>query len=220
MSGSTLPNLGPITGAYADGDNGWGAGMDQNLQAQDDLTQLAVKDISLSAPPGSPTDGDRYIVGPSATGAWSGKTDYIARYVAATTSWFFYAPKAGFSAWSVAQLTKYTYTGAGWVSAGSINAQTGTSYSIVLADVAGGRGMLTMNNASANTATIPKNSTLALPLGVPLEIVQLGAGQTTVAGASGVTVHSSSTLKTRAQYSVIKVTQIATDSWILSGDMQ
>lgn len=220
MSGTNLPNLGPITGAFLDGDNGWGAAMDQNLQAQDDLTQLAVKDVTLAAPPGSPNDGDRYIVCASATGAWAGKTDYIARYVAATSAWFFYTPKAGFHAWSVAQLTRYLYTGAGWVSTASINAQTVTSYSVVLADMVGGRGQLTMSNASAITVTVPKNSTLALPLGVPLEIVQLGAGQVTVAGATGVTLHSSSTLKTRAQYSVIKITQIATDSWILSGDMQ
>ena len=39
------------------------------LRLLDGLVQLSVLDRDLTAPPGSPTDGDRYIVGSGATAA-------------------------------------------------------------------------------------------------------------------------------------------------------
>ena len=42
------------------------------IRALDAIVQLAVLDRDLTAPPGSPADGARYIVGTSPTGAWSG----------------------------------------------------------------------------------------------------------------------------------------------------
>ncbi len=42
------------------------------IRALDAIVQLAVLDRDLAAPPGSPADGARYIVGGSPTGAWSG----------------------------------------------------------------------------------------------------------------------------------------------------
>lgn len=186
------------------------------------LGPISVINSSTNTPPSTPADGDCYLVGPSPTGAWAGFAAYIARWNAQNAGWDIVTPRAGMAVFDVAAILERLYVGSIWAvsSHGAINAQTGTAYTLVLADAAGGGAGLTMNNASANTVTIPKNSTLALPLGTPIDITQLGAGQTTVAGASGVTVHSSSTLKTRAQYSVIRIMQVATDSWILSGDMQ
>jgi hypothetical protein len=46
--------------------------------------------IGLTTPPGSPSNGDRYLVGTGATGAWSGKDGYLAAYV--TSAWFFKSP--------------------------------------------------------------------------------------------------------------------------------
>jgi Protein of unknown function (DUF2793)/Pectate lyase superfamily protein len=43
----------------------------------------------------SPSDGDRYIVAPSAIGAWAGFDNYIARYVSASSSWTFDFPVVG-----------------------------------------------------------------------------------------------------------------------------
>lgn len=51
----------------------------------------------LSTPPGSPTDGDTYIVGPTATDAWVGQENSIAYYN--TNAWIFYAPTAGWEAY-------------------------------------------------------------------------------------------------------------------------
>jgi hypothetical protein len=42
------------------------------LRLLDRLVQLSVLDRDLSAPPGSPTDGDCYMVGSGAIGDWAG----------------------------------------------------------------------------------------------------------------------------------------------------
>jgi hypothetical protein len=101
-----------------------------------------------------------------------------------------------------------------------INAQTGTTYTTVLAD--NGK-LITQTNASAIATTIPLNSSVAYPVGAQINIAQLGAGQITVAGAVGVTVVSTgataATPKTRAQYSTLTCVQTATDNWLVMGDI-
>src|SRR5690606_35224221 len=67
----------------------------------DGLIQCHVKDKDLNTPPGSPADGDMYIVGPSPTGAWSSHAGELARYYsvgAGSPGWEFYTPKAGWEA--------------------------------------------------------------------------------------------------------------------------
>jgi hypothetical protein len=50
-------------------------------------------------------------------------------------------------------------------------------------------------------------------------LLQTGAGQVTVAGASGVTVNATPGLKFRAQWSGATLIKRATDSWVLVGDV-
>jgi hypothetical protein len=101
-----------------------------------------------------------------------------------------------------------------------INAQTGTTYTTVLAD----NGKLTtLTNASAIAVTIPPNSSVAYPVGAQINMAQLGAGQVTVSGGVGVTVVSTgataSTPKARAQYSTLTAVQTSTDNWLVMGDI-
>lgn len=65
------------------------AGLNLSLNVIDALLQTAVIEIGLNTPPGSPSDGDLYIVGVG-TGAWSGQDDNLARYVADGAFWQFY----------------------------------------------------------------------------------------------------------------------------------
>jgi hypothetical protein len=53
-------------------------------------------DRDLTAPPGSPAQGDTYLVDTGATGAWSGHDDEIAVYI--NTAWEFIPPSEGFLA--------------------------------------------------------------------------------------------------------------------------
>ena len=101
-----------------------------------------------------------------------------------------------------------------------INAQTGTTYTTVLAD--NGK-LVTQTNASAITTTIPPNSSVAYPVGAQLNVTQFGAGQITFAQGAGVTIVSTgataSAPKLRAQYSTATAVQIATDTWLVMGDI-
>ena len=98
-----------------------------------------------------------------------------------------------------------------------INTQTGTSYTLVLADA--GR-VVEMNNGSANTLTVPNNSTAAFPIASVIEVVQYGAGATTIAAAGGVTIRSAGgVLGLRAQYSGATLYKRATNEWVLVGDI-
>lgn len=70
---------------------------------------LLVKSASTLAPPGSPADGDAYIVPPAATGAWSASVDDVAYYSA---GWKFIAPRVGWLAY-VDDVDSYYQYGAG-----------------------------------------------------------------------------------------------------------
>lgn len=101
-----------------------------------------------------------------------------------------------------------------------INAQTGTSYTTVLAD--NGK-LVTLTNAAAIAVTIPPNSSVTYPVGAQINMAQLGAGQVTVSGGSGVTIVSTGATaaspKARAQYSTLTAVQTSTDNWLVMGDI-
>ena len=97
------------------------------------------------------------------------------------------------------------------------NAQTGTSYTLVLSDAG---KVVERNNASANTITIPPNSSVAFPVGAMVLIRQVGAGPTTIAAGSGVTIRSrGSALALAGQWAEATVMKRATDEWVASGDL-
>lgn len=95
------------------------------------------------------------------------------------------------------------------------NAQV-ASYTLVLAD--SGK-MVEMNNASANTLTIPPNSSVALPVGTAITVLQTGAGQCTLTAGAGVTVNATPGLKLRAQWASATIIKRATDTWVALGDL-
>ena len=99
----------------------------------------------------------------------------------------------------------------------AINAQTGTTYTTVLAD--DGK-LVTCDNASAIALTIPPNSSVAYGIGTQINIMQLGAGQVTITAGAGVTLNSAgSKLKTSAQYAVATCAKIASDTWVVVGNL-
>jgi len=101
-----------------------------------------------------------------------------------------------------------------------VNNQT-ASYSLVLTDAAAPlyQGIVTMNVGTANNLTVPQNSSQAFPIGTQIQVIQLGAGQTTIVAGTGATVNNASSMTVRAQYGTVLLTKIATNTWILSGDV-
>ncbi len=99
----------------------------------------------------------------------------------------------------------------------AINAHT-ASYTAVLTD--DGK-LVTMSNASANTFTVPPNSSVAFGIGTQLNIAMLGAGQTSVVAGAGVTINSAGTkLKLDAQYAVATVVKTDTNTWFAVGNLK
>jgi hypothetical protein len=99
--------------------------------------------------------------------------------------------------------------------AGSVNAQTGTSYTAVLTD---DHKIITMSNAAANTLTVPTNASVAFPVGAKLSIWMAGAGVTTITGDTGVTINGvSAGSGDLAQYGACSIVKTATDTWLAVG---
>jgi hypothetical protein len=99
----------------------------------------------------------------------------------------------------------------------AINAQTGTSYTLVLADAG---KLVTLDNAAAITLTVPPNSSVAFDTGTTILFSQKGAGTATFSPGSGVTLSSAgSLLSTSEQYSMVSIIKIATNTWLVSGDL-
>jgi len=84
---------------------------------------MLILDKDLTAPPGSPTIGDRYIVAATATGDWATYEDYIAEYNN-LSEWEFTQPTEGFTVWVADEDQHYVYDGAAWVTFSS----TGSSF--------------------------------------------------------------------------------------------
>lgn len=99
----------------------------------------------------------------------------------------------------------------------TINNQTGTSYTLVLADAL---KYIRMNNASASTLTVPPNASVAIPVGSTCHVRQVGAGQVTLVAGSGVTLNTPETLKLRATGAIVSLTKVATNEWDVYGDLE
>ncbi|PBB21131.1 DUF2793 domain-containing protein [Mesorhizobium sp. WSM4313] len=68
--------------------------------------------VSLNTPPGSPAEGDLYVVGTAGSGAWSGHNNGVAVYY--NSSWFFFSPIEGMFAWDQTSNSLKYYDGSAW----------------------------------------------------------------------------------------------------------
>ncbi len=91
----------------------------------DSLHSLAVLDRTTSTPPSSPSEGDRYIVGPSPSGEWAGQAGNVASFF--DGAWAFYVPEAGWLVWVNAENLLYVFDGSAWSPVLTGQAQIGTT---------------------------------------------------------------------------------------------
>ena len=99
----------------------------------------------------------------------------------------------------------------------TINAQTGTAYTPGTAQVG---QLTTLNNAAAQTITIPANSSVAFAIGDQLNFMLLGTGTATfAAGGTAVILSAGAKLKLNTQYAVCTVLKWDTDAWIMVGNV-
>lgn len=83
------------------------------LDALDGLVQLSVISANLTAPPGTPSEGDRYIIKSGATGAWTGWDASVAQFSAG--AWLRLIPQTGWLAWDAANGQLLVWTGSAWI---------------------------------------------------------------------------------------------------------
>jgi hypothetical protein len=88
------------------------------LTALDALVNCQVQSAALAAPPGSPGDGQCWIVASGGTGAWAGHDLNIAAWQ--DGAWTFYPPSKGMLAYNDAQSALLVWTGSAWASLASL----------------------------------------------------------------------------------------------------
>lgn len=100
----------------------WTSGLPALVIANDSISQqkfkygkfgTAVENQTTNTPPGSPSDGDAYIVGGAPTGAWVGQSKNIA--VWETSAWVFYTAKTGYLVFDKGLNTHVRFVGGVWV---------------------------------------------------------------------------------------------------------
>jgi hypothetical protein len=108
-------------------------------------------------------------------------------------------------------------TGAAGGGISGFNAQTGTTYTLVIGDL---NKLVTASNASAITVTVPPSVFSANDV---VNLQQIGAGQVTFAQGSGVTISStgatSTAPKLRAQFSACSIVCTASNTFTIIGDL-
>ena len=157
--------------------------VNEALDALDGLVQLSVISAALSAPPGNPTEGDRYIIASGATGAWTGWDASATQFSGG--AWQRLIPQTGWLAWDAASGQLLVWTGSAWTGldvamgllarASSVRVAEGPAGSatdmVVAEELISGLA----GTSATSTATIPNR---AIVLGVSARTV------TAVTGAS------------------------------------
>ena len=90
-----------------------------------------------------------------------------------------------------------------------------TSYTLVLGDAG---DYIQTTSTTAVTITVPAQSSVTWAADTEIYFEQNNTGQITIAGAVGVTINSSETLKSFARYSVIALKRVAENVWTLTGE--
>ncbi|MFC7053808.1 DUF2793 domain-containing protein [Hansschlegelia quercus] len=89
--------------------------VNETFRRLDALVQLGVLDRTLTAPPSTPAEGDRHIVGAAPIGAWADHASEIAAFLDGT--WIFVEPKPGWLAYVAAEGVLLVFVGGAWVGA-------------------------------------------------------------------------------------------------------
>ena len=97
----------------------------------------------------------------------------------------------------------------------AINAQTGTTYTFVLADAG---KLVTSSNGSAQTITVPPNSGVAFAIGTQIIVQNIGSANATLATAGTPPLNSKdSNLEIDGQFAAATLIKTATDAWSIIG---
>lgn len=86
--------------------------VNEALRVVDTAMNLTVIRADNTAPPGSPSEGDKYIPAATATGAWAGQENNIAAYINA--EWIFFTPAEGWRCYNQTTNELLIFSGSSW----------------------------------------------------------------------------------------------------------
>lgn len=99
----------------------------------------------------------------------------------------------------------------------TINSQSGTSYTLALSDK---NNLIELARATGIVLAIPTNAVVAFPIGSQVLAYQAAAGQVTFSALTGVNlITAGGKNKTSSSGSTASLIKVATNSWLLSGDI-
>ncbi len=134
---------------------------------------------------------------------------FLTRTAANTPLYAFNQPAGGLLSWDGGSIGSVTPANAQFYS--PINAQTGTNYTLAATDAG---KIITLNNASAVTVTLPQQSTITTVAGFWCHLRNIGAGTVTVVKEGAETLNGNTTMITNAEMIVERIT---TTAWTTFG---
>lgn len=96
-------------------------------------------------------------------------------------------------------------------------AYTAASNTLALSDASKG---IPLDRATAISATVPPNSSVAFPVGTLMNVFQYGAGAASIVAGAGVTIRSlNNSVTISGRYAMVTLIKLATDEWLLVGTL-
>ncbi len=134
----------------------------------DQVMATGVIAMDIATPPGSPANGDAYIVAGTATGVWTGHEDEIAYWFDESGVWKFILPIAGLRVYVADETADFRYMGGS--SSWEVVAGGGTVTEVTATGTVSG---LTLSHAGTADVEITLGGTLAVAVG---DVSGLGTG--------------------------------------------
>lgn len=176
-------------------------------------SRFIVKDKDLATPPGSPSDGDAYIVASSPTGAWAGWVGRIAFYM---SGWKSISPIEGMRAYVQDEDGEYEYDGSAWGVVGGLGTPT-ECFIIACSDettaITTGTAKATFRMPYAFTLTAVRASVTTAPTGSTI-VIDINEGGSSILSTKLSIDASEKTSTTAASAAVISDASLASDAEI------
>jgi hypothetical protein len=116
-------------------------------------------------------------------------------------------------------INQLQYYSSGWKN--YVDAQLLTKTANYVLELKDSGKVVNVNASSETTITVPTNATVEFSVGTIITFFQIGTGTISFVEASGVTIRSKNSYKkTNTQYCGAQLVKLATNEWLLAGDLK